>query len=165
MLHTSHVKPGQEWSEWLTTSDRISLTLTAHHVGLSITLLTCTWEATGLNLTQDTIWSGWFFCDSHQYLQMDTLKYVMTASLYHVHSNRLLGLNIQFSDTMFTQIWYKVFFFPPLSIMVPHETSSKIHVWSAIPDQTKWILLSETKTCIAQSSCRRDQKQSMTWHF
>jgi len=67
------------------------------------TLLTSTLEATGLNLIQDTVWSGSLFCDSPQYLQMNTLKYVMTA-LYHMPSNHLLGLIIPFSDTVFTQI-------------------------------------------------------------
>ena len=69
----------------------------------ALTLLTCTLGATGLNLRQDTIWSGWLFCDSPQYLQRNTLKYVMTA-LYHAPSNHLLGLIIPFSDTVFTQI-------------------------------------------------------------
>jgi len=69
----------------------------------ALILLTCTLEATGLYLRQNTICSGWSFWDSPQYLQMNTLNYVMTA-LYHVCYNHLLGLIIQFSDTMFTQI-------------------------------------------------------------
>ena len=69
----------------------------------ALTLLTCTLEATGLNLRQDTIWSSWIFWDSPQYLQMNTLKYVMIA-LHHVPSSHFLGLIIPFSETVFTQI-------------------------------------------------------------
>ena len=69
----------------------------------ALTLLTCTLEATGLNLTQNTICSGWPFWHSPQYLQMNILNYVMTA-LYHVPYNHLLGLILQFSETEFTQL-------------------------------------------------------------
>ena len=63
------------------------------------TLLTCTLEATGLNLRQDTIWSVSHFCDSPQYLQMNTLKYVMTACTMFQSPSR----------THYTVQWYCVY--------------------------------------------------------
>jgi len=49
----------------------------------ALTIMTCTFEATSLNFREDVIWSDWFFCDSPHYLQINTLKYIMTA-LCHV---------------------------------------------------------------------------------
>jgi len=69
----------------------------------ALTLLTSTLEAKGLNFREDTLWSVWYFCDSPHYLQMNTLKYIITA-LYHVPYNHLLGLSTQFRDKVFSQI-------------------------------------------------------------
>jgi len=100
-------KPCKAWGKSDRRDLRCQVTSPWHELFIrlarALTLLTCTLEATGLNLRQDTICSGWLFWDSPQYLQMDTLNYVKTA-LYHVPYSQLLGLILQFSDTVFTQI-------------------------------------------------------------
>jgi len=55
----------------------------------ALTLLTCTLEATGSNLRQDTIWFGWLFCDSPQYLQMPSERKILW-DVYFVTSIKLL---------------------------------------------------------------------------
>jgi hypothetical protein len=100
-------KPCKAWGKKDQCDHRCEIVFPWHELlirlGWALTLLICTLEAAGLNLRQDPNWYVWIFHDSPHYLQMNTLKYIMTA-LYHVPSNNRLGLIIPFSDTLFTQI-------------------------------------------------------------
>ena len=140
VLHTSHVMPGARMIAELTVSDRVSLTWISHQVGLRINLLTFLWFSLVSPDEYSNICHDSFIPFS---LQSPSRTY-SAVQWYHVYSNIRKGFS--------------------LSKMLEYERSSEIHVWIAIPDQTKYHA-EHNQDLYHQLSCRWDWKQSMTWHF